>query len=121
MNNVSVIGRLTKDIELRYTPQGKAVATISLAINEKYGEKKQTHFINAELWGKTAEIASQYLHKGNRVGLTGSLKQHRWEDKNGQKRSTIVILVNKLHFLENKKSAADTANTADESEFNAEG
>ncbi len=101
MNSVCLIGNLTKDPELRYTPQGTAVSVLSIAVNEGYGDKKETHFFQCQVWGKTAENCNQYLTKGSKVGITGSLRQQRWE-KDGNKKSKIIINAQRIEFLTTK-------------------
>lgn len=109
MNIIGIIGNVTKDLELRHTPQGKAVLDISIAVNEGYGEKKEVSFFQAVIWDKTAENCSQYLGKGSKIAITGSLKQRRWEDKDGNKRSVVFIRAHRVEFLD-KKKAEQTGN-----------
>jgi single-strand DNA-binding protein len=101
---VIVVGNLTRDPELRFIPSGTAVANIGLAVNER--EKKGNDwvdspcFLDVTLWGKTAEIANEFLSKGSSVLIEGRLKQESWEDKTtGQKRSKIVIVGEKMQML----------------------
>ena len=104
-NQCTVVGNLTRDVELRYIASGSAVANVSLAINEKYttksGEKREdVLFLECTLWGKTAELAGEYLAKGKSVLFSGKLKQENWDDKTtGQKRSKIVLNVDTMQFL----------------------
>lgn len=104
MNQVALIGNITKDPELRYTPSGKAVCNFTVAMNEKYKDKEQAHFIPVTAWGKTAENCNQYLTKGSKVGVEGSLQQQRWEDKEGKKRSKIIIFARRVEFLSRKET-----------------
>jgi single-strand DNA-binding protein len=104
LNKVLLIGNLTKDPELRYTPQGTAVVNLRLAVNRKYKDrnqelKEETCFINAVVWDKQAETCNQYLRKGSPVFLEGRLQSRSWEDNTGQKRNTIEIRVERLQFL----------------------
>ena len=101
MNNVVVIGRLTRDVDLRYTQAGKGVANISLAVNRRFN-KDETDFFDCTAWGKTAEIAAEYLRKGSQVGITGSLRQNRFEVE-GQKRSKVEITIEQLDFIGSKE------------------
>jgi single-strand DNA-binding protein len=111
INSVIVTGRLTKDPEIRYTQSGKAVATLSLAVGRRF-KKDETDFFDCTAWEKTAEVAAEYLRKGSLIGITGSLKQDRFE-KDGQKRSKVTILIEQLEFLESKKSAeGNTSNSS---------
>lgn len=100
----TVIGRLTKDPELRSTQSGKSVAGFTLAFNNTYtagGEKKEeASFINCVAWGKTGEIICQYCQKGHRIGVHGRILQRRWKDNTGATRSTVEIVVEKFQFLQ---------------------
>lgn len=103
-NRVILMGNLTRDPEVRYMPSGTAVASFGLAISRKYtsrdGEKKEeVDFFDIETWDKTAELCSQYLSKGNGVLIEGRLKQERWEDETGNKRSKIKIVASAVQFL----------------------
>lgn len=106
-NKTILIGNLTRDVELKYTPSGTAVTEITLAVNEKYkdsnGEwKESASFIDCTLWGRTAEVANEYLHKGDATLVEGRLKQDTWTGKeSGAKRSKIKVTVEKLTLLGN--------------------
>ena len=97
LNKVMLIGNLTRDIELKYTPKGSAIAELGLAINRKYktesGEfKEETTFVDVTLWGRQAEIAKEYLSKGKPVYIEGRLQLDTWDDKQtGQKRSKLRV------------------------------
>lgn len=111
MNSVNIIGNLTRDIEVRYTPGGTAVADITVAVNDrrKVGDQWQdvATFVDVTLWGKTAENASQYTGKGKPVAVTGKLAQDSWEDKQtGQRRSKLKVIAESVRFL-NPRSAED--------------
>lgn len=99
MNNVCIIGNLTKDVELRYTPQGTAVGQFSIAVNEL---KDEVSFFEVVCFGKTAENCQQYIAKGSKVGVSGRLKQDRWE-KDGQKRSKVRVIAQRVEFLNKKR------------------
>lgn len=103
-NKVLLIGNLTKDPELRYTPQGTAVVNLRLAVNRKFRDKTQelkeeVCFITAVAWDRQAETCNQYLHKGSPVLIEGRLQSRSWEDNSGQKRSTIEVRVERVQFL----------------------
>ena len=103
-NKVFLMGNLTKDPELRYTPQGTAVVNLRLAVNRKYKDRNQelkedTCFVTAVAWDKQAETCNQYLHKGSPVFVEGRLQSRSWEDNAGQKRSVIEVRVERLQFL----------------------
>lgn len=112
LNKVLIIGNLTRDPELRYTPKGTAVATISLAVNDRYksGEewKEETTFIDVDLFGKTAENVAQYQKKGSSIFVEGRMKLDTWDDKDsGQKRSKLKVAANNVQFLGGGKEKAE--------------
>jgi single-strand DNA-binding protein len=103
-NKVLLMGNLTKDPELRYTPQGAAVANLRMAVNRRYRDKNQelkeeVCFITAVVWNKQAETCNQYLHKGSSVFVEGRLASRSWEDNTGAKRSVIEVKAEKVQFL----------------------
>ncbi len=102
-NKVFLKGRLTKEMELKYLPSGTAVCDFDIAVNEKYGEREDVFFFNVTAFGKVAENTSEYCGKGSPVFLEGRLRQETWETKEGQKRSKVKILAEKVIFLDNKK------------------
>ncbi|MEW5802424.1 MAG: single-stranded DNA-binding protein [bacterium] len=123
-NRVILMGNLTKDPELRYTSSGLAVAHFSLAINRKYtakeGDKKEeVDFFDIETWDKQAELCSEYLSKGSGVLIEGRLKQDRWEDETGGKRSRIKIVATTIQFLPKRldEGAEGAGNFQDGSSF----
>ncbi len=95
-NNLILIGRITKDLELRYTPSNKAVAEISLAVNNS---KDDTTFIRLTAFDKLAELVSNYCKKGDLIGTQSIIKNHNWEDKNGNKHYEYSFIINKISFL----------------------
>ncbi len=106
-NKVILIGNLTRDVELRYLPSGQALAKCGIATNRRYkdasgAQKDETMFIDFTVWGRSAEVANQYLHKGSRVLLEGRLTLEQWTDQNGQKRSRHSITVENLKMLDRK-------------------
>jgi len=98
MNTVALIGRLGSTPQLRYTQNGTAVATCSIAVPRRRN-RDEVDWIDLTFWGKTAEIASQHLTKGRQIGVTGRLLQERWETQEGEKRSRVVVVVDELTFL----------------------
>jgi single-strand DNA-binding protein len=104
-NKVILLGNLTRDPELKYTPKGTAVAQIGLAVNRVYsndqGEKvEEVTFVDVDLFGRTAEIANEYLRKGRPVLIEGRLKLDTWDDKQtGQKRSRLKIIGEAMQLL----------------------
>lgn len=105
LNKVMLIGNLTRDPELRYTPKGNPVADITLAINRSFtlesGERREeATFVDVTLWGRQAEIANEYLRKGRPVFIEGRLQLDTWEDKQtGQKRSKLSVVAENMQFL----------------------
>jgi len=108
MNKVILLGRLTKDVELRYTQHSNtAVASFALAVDRKFtkaGEEKQTDFFNIVAWNKLAETASEHLKKGMRVGIIGKLQNRSWDDEQGNKHYITEIIVEELNFIDPKKT-----------------
>lgn len=103
-NKVFLIGNLTKDPELRYTPQGTAVVNLRLAVNRRFKNKNQelkdeVCFITAVVWNKQAETCNQYLHKGSPCFVEGRLQSRSWEDNTGQKRNVIEVRAERVQFL----------------------
>jgi len=120
-NRVILVGNLTKDPELRYTSGGTAIANFSLAVNYKTGKgdtkKDEVDFFDIETWEKTAELASQYLKKGSSVLIEGRLKQDRWEDESGKKRSRIKIVASEVQFLDSKKDSGANSQPEDNEKY----
>ena len=111
MNNVNIIGRLTKDVEVRKTSTNKSVSSFSIAVDNlatKDGEKT-TSFFNCNAWNSVAETLSKYTRKGDRIALSGSLIQRNYDNKNGEKNSVVEINVNSITLIENKKENTSAA------------
>lgn len=112
LNKVMLMGNLTRDPELRYTPSGRPVADISLAINrvwidEQKGKQEETIFVDVTLWGRQAELASQYLAKGRGAFIEGRLQMDTWDDKEtGKKRSKLKVVGDALQFLPDGKGGS---------------
>jgi single-strand DNA-binding protein len=119
LNKVMLIGNLTRDPELRYTPKGTAVADISLAINRVWnndqGQKQEeTTFVDVTLWGRQAELAQQYLSKGRGAYVEGRLQMDTWDDKEtGKKRSKLKIVGESLQFMPDGKGGSGGGQHAD--------
>ena len=114
-NRVVLMGNLTRDPELRQTPSGRSVADIGLATNETYknqsGETvEKTCFVDIVAWGKQAETCSQYLTKGRSVLVEGRLQLDQWENKNGEKRSRLRVLADRIQFLPGGRNAEKSSN-----------
>ena len=102
INKVILIGRTTRDIELKYTPSGAAVCSFTLANGRKVKDVEQTSFIDCIAWQKSAEIIAQYVTKGNRIAVEGRLQQRSWTDGDGNKKSKVEVVVENFQFLQNK-------------------
>lgn len=102
-NKVILLGNLTRDPEVRYTPNGIAVASFALAVNRKYkqGEetKEEVSYIDIVVFGKQAESCGQYINKGDAVLIDGRLQQRRWETEDGQKRSKVEVVAQFVNFM----------------------
>ncbi len=123
LNKVFLIGNLTRDPELRYTPAGVAVTNLGLAVNRRFRDKsgevkEDVCFLTVTVWDKQAEACSQYLQKGSPIFVEGVLQSRSWETNDGQKRSTIDVRAERVQFLGTFKSSAvqGTAGQAAESE-----
>ena len=109
MNNVNFIGNLTRDVEFRILTTGAKVAKFSIAVNRRRKNtngqyEDETCFIEVETWGRTAEVASDYLKKGSKIGVSGHLKQESWKDSNGNNRTKHIVALEKLDFLSAKEN-----------------
>lgn len=102
MNNVNIIGNITKDIELKYTQNNKAVTTVTLAVNEGFGDNQKTYFVDVQVWDKQAENLAKYCGKGSKIAVSGKLIQQSWEYE-GKKQSKVLIQANNVMFLDTKK------------------
>ena len=105
-NKVMLMGRLTRDPEMRYTPSGMAVAKVGLAVGRRYFNKntqqtvEESTFIDCEAWGKQAETINQYMRKGRPLFIEGRLKFDTWESKEGQKRSKLSVVIENFQFVD---------------------
>ena len=114
MNKVILMGRLTRDPEVRYTQTNNTlVASFSLAVNRRFarqGEERQADFINIVAWNKTGEFCSKYFKKGQQVGVIGRIQTRSWDDEQGQKRYATEVIAEEVYFAEGKRdgSAGDT-------------
>ena len=114
-NKVMLMGNLTRDPELRYTPKGTALATIGLAVNRNWtneaGEKKEeVTFVDVEVWGRQAETIGQYLAKGRPIFVEGRLKLDQWDDKeSGQKRSKLKVVCENFQFIGAPKGSSEVS------------
>jgi len=112
VNKVILIGNLGNDPEVRYTPNGNAVANISLATSETWRDKQtgelqdRTEWHRVVFFNRLAEIVGEYLHKGSKIYCEGSLRTRKWTDKNGVERYTTEIIANEMHILDSRAAGA---------------
>ena len=109
-NKIILIGNLTRDPEVRYTPQGTSVCSFGIAVNRKYKQgdelKEEVTFISVVVFGKQADTCGQYLNKGSTVLIEGRLQERRWETEDGQKRSKHEVVAQLVRFLTKRSGAA---------------
>ena len=132
MNNVSIIGRITNDLEVRVVGNDLKVLSFSIAYNERRREKDETSFFDVTAWGRQAEVIANYFRKGHRIGVSGRLRQERFKDRDGNNRSRITIVLADFTFIEQKSdtgeggsnfnqntqsSARETQSTSKEADF----
>lgn len=110
LNKVILMGRFTKDPELRSTPQGVSVCNFRIAVTRNYrtGGSYESDFIDCVAWRNTAEFISKYFKKGNLVCVEGSLQSRNWE-QDGQKRTAVEVMVDNTYFVESKKDSSEGA------------
>ena len=105
MNKVVLIGRLTKNPELRTTSSQTAVTTFTVAVDRRFKNasgERQADFISCVAWRQQAEFVARYFSKGNRIGVVGSIQTRNWEDKDGHNRTTTEVVVDEIEFVESK-------------------
>ena len=123
INHVVLVGRLTRDAELKYTNTGVAVCKFSLAVNRRRKKDDQwieeASFFNVVVWGKIGEVLHQYLLKGKQVGIQGELRQNRWE-QDGQPRSKVEIIVANIQLLGSKAGTAPSNQESNSQVHNAD-
>lgn len=108
MNKVILVGRLTKDPELRATASGVSVCSFTVACDRRFvkqGEERQSDFINCVAWQKSAEAIARYFQKGNRIALEGSLQVRSWEGQDGQKHYATEVIVDQWEFAQSKSES----------------
>jgi single-strand DNA-binding protein len=119
-NKVILLGNLTRDPEVRYTPKGSAVCDLGVAVNRVYttdtGEKREeATFVDVTFWGRTAEVAGEYLKKGRPIFIEGRLQLDSWEDKqSGQKRSKLKVIGETMQLLGGRAAAGATVDEGEE-------
>ena len=108
LNKVILMGRITADPELKHTPSNVAVCTFSLAVNRRFN-RNETDFIDIVTWRQQAEFVSKYFSKGQQMVVVGALQTRTWEDKNGNKRKSVEVVVDEVHFADSKRTAGNTS------------
>jgi len=115
LNRCDFIGRLGRDPEIKYTQGGVAICNFSIAVSDSYQDKngvkqEKTEWINLMAWSKLAEICGQYLRKGSKIYASGRLQTRKWEDKNGDAKSTTEIVIADMQMLDSKPQGQQQSN-----------
>lgn len=105
MNQCQLMGRLVRDPELKYTPQGTAVVSFSLAVDRRFNREK-ADFIDVVAWRQTAEFIAKHFQKGTRIDVVGSIQTRSWEDTEGHKRKAVEVVADSVYFADAKKDSA---------------
>lgn len=120
LNHITIMGRITRDIELRRTPTGVAVASFTIAVDRDFKEKngeKETDFIDVVAWKNTAEFVGKYFGKGRVAVVSGRLQIRNWTDKDGNKRRTAEVIADNVYFGDSKRDGDNSAPTASANDF----
>ena len=118
LNVVNLVGRAGTDPEMRYFESGSVKCTLTMAVNRPTSRTDQPDWFNLEIWGKTAEVAGNYVKKGTLIGIQGSLKIDTWQDRNtGVNRSKPLIKVDRLDLLSSKGDSSNIPSRSNEDEF----
>ena len=119
INNVTLIGRLVADPELRTTATGKSVANFRIAVDRAYskGGEKQADFITIVAWEKTADFIGKYFSKGSMIGIVGAIQTRNYEDSSGNKRTATEVLAREVSFCGDKKDASSAPTTMSAPDF----
>lgn len=123
MNRTVLVGRLTKDPELRYTPNGVAVASFTLAVNRTYTNQqgdREADFINCVVWRRPAENVANFLKKGSLAGVDGRLQSRSYEDQTGRRVFVTEVVADSVQFLESKGTGSQSASTRNDNSYNGE-
>lgn len=113
LNHIVLMGRLTRDPELRRTGSGVAVASFTLAVDRDFsgkGQEKETDFIDVTAWRSTAEFASKYFSKGRMAVVSGRLQIRLWEDKDGNKRRSAEVVADNIYFADSRQDGGNASN-----------
>ena len=120
MNRVELVGRLTRDPELRTVSSGSSVATFTVAVNRPFtpqNGERDADFINCRVWNKQAENLAKFCHKGDQIGVEGSIRTSNYTDKEGNKRYTTDVQLDSFEFVESKKSAQEASSMSQETPY----
>ncbi|WP_440894948.1 single-stranded DNA-binding protein [Amphibacillus sp. Q70] len=113
LNRVVIVGRLTKDPDLRYTANGKAVANFTIAVNRPFSNQqgnREADFINCVIWNKSAENLANYMSKGSLIGIDGNLQSRNYDGKDGKRVYVTEVVAGSVQFLESKNKTASNEN-----------
>ena len=116
LNHITIMGRLTRDAELRRTGSGVAVASFTVAVDRDYaadGQERETDFIDCVAWRGTGEFVSRYFAKGSMIVVSGRLQVRSWTDKDGNKRRSAEVVADNVYFGEAKRSSGGASTTGD--------
>ncbi len=109
LNHITLMGRLTRDPELRTTNSGTAVASFTVAVDRDFSREKETDFIDCVAWKNTGEFVSKYFQKGSMIVVSGSLQSRKWQDRDGNKRINWEVNAQNVYFGESKRQEDPTA------------
>lgn len=107
LNQVTLMGRMTRDPELKYTANEKAVVSFTIAVDRDYKGEDAADFIDCVAWNKTADMVDRYFHKGERIIVSGRIQTRTWETNDGKKRKATEVIADRVYFVESKRG--DTA------------
>ena len=121
-NKVILMGNLTRDVQLKSVAGGQAVAEIGIAVNRKFKlkdgtEKEEVTFVDCECWGPRADVIAKYFSKGKPIFIEGRLKLDSWEDKDGQKRSKMRVVIEDFQFIEGRGGGSGSGSGGDDSGY----
>lgn len=115
-NKVMLMGNLTRDVELKHTASNMAVANLGLAVNRRYRvneeSREETTFVDCEAWGRTAENISKFFSKGRPIFVEGRLKLDEWQDRDGNKRSKLRVVIENFEFVDNNGRGGTQGNSS---------
>ena len=113
MNSINIVGNITQDLELKKVGEDLSLLKFSIAVNEGFGDNKKSYFFDVEAWRGKADVISQYFKKGDKIGISGRLKQDTWKDQEGKNRSKVSIVLNDFDFMQ--KGGNNNGNNASQS------